>query len=210
MSKIKQGILGAGSGKVGGVIMSSWKGIATIRSMPSTVENPNTAAQQTQRGKFSQAVACARLLLAELIRPFWDPFVKGMSGYNAFIQKNIDCFNETGFIAPSAFVAARGVLVGLSDFSATFNPVTHVLNVCWFNNTGVGDALATDLITVVWYNESKKYWKVSVGSAARSAETYDITDTNLSVGDDVHVYGFFRRPDMSKISDSTYSLSDEG
>ena len=205
MSKIKQGILGAGSGKVGGVIMSSWKGIATLRSMPASVDNPNTSAQQSQRSKFTQAVACARLLLAELIHPFWDPFMKGMSGYNAFIQKNIDCFDATGLKTPEDFVASRGVLVGISNFSANLDAGSLEVSYFWDNNSGVGDALATDLLVAVIYNETQKKWFVSTSTWKRQDKACAFTILGVVSTDILHAYGFFRRPDISKISDSSHS-----
>jgi len=53
MGTIKQGILGGFSGKVGNVVGASWKGIDYIRSLPSSVSNPRTPGQVTQRTKFS-------------------------------------------------------------------------------------------------------------------------------------------------------------
>ena len=50
MGTIKRGILGGFKNKVGSVIGSSWKGIDTMRSMPLSVANPNTAKQKTVRG----------------------------------------------------------------------------------------------------------------------------------------------------------------
>lgn len=204
MSVIKQGILGAGSGKVGGVIMSSWKGIATIRSMPSTVENPNTAAQQTQRGKFGQAVQTARILLSDLIRPYWDPYVKGMSGYNAFIKANINCFDSNGLVTPAAFQASRGIIVGPVLDGVDITPTNDKVTFQWVNNSGVGDAYETDLFVGVLYNQTKGYWKVFSTSAQRKNVMVDVTDTRVADGDVVHCYGFFRRADGSRISDSSY------
>jgi len=206
MSVIKQGILGAGSGKVGGVIMSSWKGIATIRSMPSTVENPNTAAQQTQRGKFSQAVQTARILLPDLIRPYWDPYVKGMSGYNAFIKANINCFDSNGLVTPTAFQASRGIIVGVEFDGISSSPTNDTVTFHWVDNSGVGDAYETDLFVGVVYNQTQGYWKVFTTSSWRMSETVDVPDTRVKSGDIVHCYGFFRRADGSRISDSSYDV----
>ena len=53
MGKIKQGILGGLSGKVGNVIGANWKGIDYLRIKPSSVANPRTPGQVDQRSKFS-------------------------------------------------------------------------------------------------------------------------------------------------------------
>lgn len=56
MAKFENGILGKLSGKLGNVVLSSWKGIPYIRSMPAE-NTSNTPAQQKQRTKFSLVVA---------------------------------------------------------------------------------------------------------------------------------------------------------
>ena len=63
MATIKQGILGAFSGKVGSVVGSSWKGIAIMKALPASVANPRTAKQVIQRSKMSSAVAFAKEVL---------------------------------------------------------------------------------------------------------------------------------------------------
>ena len=70
MGKIKQGILGGFSGKVAGVVGSSWKGIAVIKARPLSVANPKSPLQVAQRGAMAQIVMVARLLLASVLQPF--------------------------------------------------------------------------------------------------------------------------------------------
>ena len=53
MGTFKQGIYGGYSGKVGNVVGGSWKGIDYMRILPTSVANPQTDAQLTQRQKFS-------------------------------------------------------------------------------------------------------------------------------------------------------------
>ena len=52
MGVIKQGILGGFQNKVGAVIGSNWKGIATMRSRPISVANPRTGKQVAVRSEF--------------------------------------------------------------------------------------------------------------------------------------------------------------
>ena len=56
MGVIKQGILGGFQNKVGAVIGSNWKGIATMRSRPISVANPRTGKQVSVRSEFSTLV----------------------------------------------------------------------------------------------------------------------------------------------------------
>ena len=49
MARISKGILGGFSGTVGTVIGGSWKGIAYMRSMPSSRKSSSTVKQKEQR-----------------------------------------------------------------------------------------------------------------------------------------------------------------
>lgn len=205
MAKIKSGILGPVSGRIGGVVGAKWKDVPVLRSYPISVANPNTSSQQNQRGKFGQCVAVARILLADLIHIYWDPFSRTMSGFNHFIQVNIDAFGPESLISPSEFYSARGVLVGISNFSANLDAGSLEVSYFWDDNSGVGDALATDLLVAVIYNQTQKKWFVSTSTWKRQDRACAFTISGVVSTDILHAYGFFRRPDISKISDSSYS-----
>lgn len=88
MAKIRAGILSKVQGKVGGVVGATWKGKNYLREhvKPS---NPNTPAQQLQRGKMSVAVKSASYFLGGVLTRFTNKFVKDMSAYNWFVKQNI-------------------------------------------------------------------------------------------------------------------------
>lgn len=88
MAKIRAGILSKVQGKVGGVVGATWKGKNYLREhvKPS---NPNTPAQQLQRGKMSTAVKGAGFFLGGILTRFTNKFVKDMSAYNWFVKQNI-------------------------------------------------------------------------------------------------------------------------
>lgn len=88
MAKIRAGILSKVQGKVGGVVGATWKGKNYLREhvKPS---NPNTPAQQLQRGKMSVAVKAAGFFLGGVLTRFTNKFVKDMSAYNWFVKQNI-------------------------------------------------------------------------------------------------------------------------
>lgn len=207
MGVIKQGILGGFSGKVANVVGSSWKGIAVLKSLPLSVANPNTAGQQEQRGKMREVVAAARILLASIIQPFWNPFAQGMSGYNRFVSTNIDAFDETSLATPGDFYSQRGSLLGAPITSVVADDSGNTIIVNWTNNTGQSDALATDEANIVVYNTTKLYWLTDVGNAIRSAATRTISDSTMTAGDVLAVYLGFTRPDVSKVSDSDYEAA---
>lgn len=207
MGRIKQGILGGFSGKVAGVVGTSWKGIAVMKSLPLSVANPRTAGQVAQRGKFSAAIAAARTLLAALISVYWNPFAQRMSGYNKFISENIAAFDSDGLQTPEDFYAARGSLVGVTVSATDLNVATDTVTVSFTNNTGQGDALGTDEILVLAYNEDTDDWALNDGSNLRSSETATVVLPTISDGDVIRVWTFGSRPNKSKVSDSVYTTA---
>lgn len=93
MGIIKRGILGGVSNKIGNVVGSSWKGIATLRSLPLSVANPNTAAQRDNRDTFSAMSKLGSEVLATVCQPLWNRDAKQMSGFNAYVMNNKIAFD---------------------------------------------------------------------------------------------------------------------
>ena len=70
MGVITKGILGGFKGKVGTIVGANWKGIDTVRSMPSSVANPRTSGQMLNRGKFKMISMLASTFLEILFVHF--------------------------------------------------------------------------------------------------------------------------------------------
>lgn len=93
MGIIKRGILGGVANKIGNVVGSSWKGIATLRSLPLSVANPNTLAQRNNRSTFSVMSKLGSDVLATVCQPLWNRDAKQMSGFNAYVMYNKKAFD---------------------------------------------------------------------------------------------------------------------
>lgn len=93
MGIIKRGILGGVSNKIGNVVGSSWKGIATLRSLPLSVANPRTKAQRDNRDTFSLMSKLGSEVLATICQPLWNRDAKQMSGFNAYVKDNKTAFD---------------------------------------------------------------------------------------------------------------------
>ena len=94
MGIIKRGILGGVANKIGNVVGSSWKGIATLRSLPLSVANPRTKAQRTNRDSFSIMSKLGSQVLATVCQPLWNRDAKQMSGFNAYVMNNKRAYDE--------------------------------------------------------------------------------------------------------------------
>lgn len=131
MGIIKRGILGGVANKIGNVVGSSWKGIATLRSLPLSVANPNTLAQRTNRNSFSIMSKLGSDVLATVCQPLWNRDAKQMSGFNAYVMNNKRAFDED----PETWIA--NPIMSKGNLSATLSNVG-------INNGGADLALVFD------------------------------------------------------------------
>jgi hypothetical protein len=205
MGVILRGILGGFSGKVANVVGGSWKGIAYMRSLPLSVANPNTAGQQAQRGNFTRIISWATTYLAQIVKPLWDRFAQGMSGFNAFVSANIDAMNYPGTPNFSQVIISRGALLLPTVNTCTASNGSPNVVVPWIDNSGTGNALGTDQVFVACYNETQNEFGAISYGADRSAgtDTLVMNENNLT-GDVLHIYVAFRRLDGTLVSDTSY------
>ena len=110
MGVIKRGILGGVSNKIGNVVGSSWKGIATLRSLPLSVANPNTLEQRTNRNSFSIMSKLGSDVLATVCQPLWNRDAKQMSGFNAYVKENKLAYDENWIVWLANPIMSKGVL----------------------------------------------------------------------------------------------------
>lgn len=148
MAKIKSGILSKVQGKVAGVVGATWKGQNYLRELVKP-GNPNTPAQQLQRGKMSVAVKASRTFLAPVLSPFVGKFVKNMSAYNWFVKQNIatsdsedteikDLMLSFGSMTPPTFIAddvsLQGTGLNVENLAAPAVPAGHqclaIIGIC--------------------------------------------------------------------------------
>jgi len=210
MGVIRQGILGGFSGKVANIVGSSWKGIAVLKSLPLSVANPQTAAQTAQREKMAGIVEAARILLAALIQPYWNPFAQKMSGYNAFVKENIDTFLGTVFTNFAGFFSTRGSLLGVNVTSVVASAAGNSITINWVNNSGTADALGTDEMVFTIYNATQDYWIVDAGNDTRAGSPFVVVDNVMVAADALKVYTSTSRPNLSKVSDSVFTAAAVG
>lgn len=79
------GLFGKNSGRVGGVVYSTYRGEQIVRAYQPKVKNPNTARQVAQRAKFKLVSQVGASLRKEINLSF-VPSVANQSSRNAFIK----------------------------------------------------------------------------------------------------------------------------
>lgn len=149
MAKIKQGILGGFSGSVAGVVGSSWKGRAVMKSKPLSVANPKTEGQVAQRTSFKSVASVGSVLLTSVVRPLYNPIAGDISGYNKFASLNKQMFSGDGTFQPTQSSIGGGTLIGEIVSSAEQNSTAQDLMVAWPDSAPTGSIRKTD-VAVMW------------------------------------------------------------
>lgn len=190
MAKIKQGILGGFSGKVAGVVGTSWKGRAVMKSRPLSVSNPKTDAQVEQRGKFSDIAELASKILTQFIQPVENPISGDISGYNLFVKDNKNAFNASHAIVAADFMCGGGKLPKASSSYVEINLYNDTARVGWSNGDEATAIRKTDKAYAVIVLENGDVIAVGGGTETRNDTEIDFsTDVDfsaLSVGNKIY------------------------
>lgn len=165
MAILLNGILGKAHNKVGNVIAASWKGINYVREYVIPA-NPNTVAQQTQRGYVALEGKCASSMLLPICQKFWDPIARSMSGFNMMVGTNLKILATAGKELKDT-VRSSGTLEGTTISSATYFPSTGIINIA-FSSDVLGNGLPTDKVVAVVYDKANKVSFVDDGTNTRT------------------------------------------
>jgi len=154
MAKITRGILGGFKGSVANIVGTSWKGIAVMKSKPLSVANPRTAKQVKQRNKFSIMTTLTSVLLAVVVKPFWDKLAQQMTGANVFLRTNIDAVQENGTILLYKLVMSTGSIGSQEILTSAYDAATKKLTLTWNGSDTPANGMITDVPTVVMMSET--------------------------------------------------------
>ena len=205
MGKIKQGILGGFSGKVGPVIGSSWKGKAIIKARALSYNDRNSEAQQQQRAKFGLVSQFLSTVNGFVSLGFADK-AKGITAPNAAMVINLEEAISGTF--PNYEINYNKVVVANGTVDLPYDPSGSVadgeLTVTWADNSGQGDALATDNAMLLLYNTTQKKAVWALTDATRADRSAKITVPTAWTGDTAVAYLAMRRASNGGTSKSTY------
>lgn len=205
MAKMKQGIFGGLSGKVGNLTGSSWKGTPVVKSRPQSVAYPATAGQVAQTTKMGAIVAFCKLILSSWIKPLWDRAAVGMSGYNAFVKENIAEFADGEINDYANLVMSKGTM---ASTPFTIHPIIdgsidYIVH--WDSASISGLQNASDVVFLCVINETTGTVHAASG-ALRSAGLFSIDEVPpVNSGDVLHFYLTFKRANGTVISSNSYN-----
>ena len=172
MGKIKQGLLGGVSGKVGPIVGSSWKSINYIRTQAAKVSNPRTEKQQKQRGKFTIAFSFLKSI-TPFIRIGYKNCAQEKTPFNAamsyILRKAITGNGTEMTIEFNRVLVCTGNLMPIFEGTATKDSGKMLFR--WKDNSGTGNAETNDIAMILVYNKDKNEAVYDISAATR-ADTY--------------------------------------
>ncbi|MCL2728360.1 MAG: DUF6266 family protein [Bacteroidales bacterium] len=207
MGKIRKGILGGFSGKVGTVVGASWRGIAYMRSLPLKVRNPRTQPQLEQRSKFALTLDFLKPITG-LLRIGWKLYSHKQSPFNAAISYTIANAITGSYpsyaINPSKVMISRGALSPAVDAAATAASSGGSIYFDWVDNSGSSTAKVTDKALVAVINPTKSEAVFDTAGATRTDASQSVNTPANWVGDTVHAYMGFISEDGKDVANSVY------
>ena len=206
MGIINKGILGGFSGNVGPVVGSSWKGINYMKSLPTKKSKSSTVAQIEQQLKFSLIIHFLQTMTGLLELTFKN-YANEMTEFNAAFSYNIK--EAVGGKSPDFEVdyekalISRGSLPNGGAPSAAAGTGSNVV-FTWTDNSGTGDALATDKTIIVAYCKDLDATFYTTGNTTRDAGTETLDLASFS-GKDVETWIAFINAGDTEASNSLYT-----
>jgi hypothetical protein len=192
MAVLTGGILGKVRGKVAGVVGAQWKDRNYVREYVKPA-NPDTAAQQVQRGLMGSTVAFAKLLTGPVFNEYTDRFVSSMSGFNRFIKDNI-----SRFVAEPVYttiVVTFGKLYFEGALEPVYNSGSKAFDVAFGAGLGNG-GLDTDLVYGIGYNVETGIMTFADAEVQRDTGTISIP-MSIEIDDETYVWCWACRRDVN-------------
>ena len=206
MGTYNKGILGAFSGKVGPVVGATWRGKDVMRSLPKKTNRLATAFQQQQRSKFSMTTEFLSGVQPVIKRYFGsDTGLKTRRNQAmSYLMKEAIVFNDPNYEWDyTKILISKGDLLGINNGAVTAGTGQN-LDFTWTDNSGQGEAAATDQLVVVVYEPTSKATVHSLNAGDRSGESATLSLPNFLSGLEVQVWSTFVSTDDKLFATSLY------
>lgn len=206
MARIKDGILGPLSGKLGALVGSTWMGIPYLKKAPKYIKNPKrTPAQKANNKKFA--------FVNDWLVPFHPYISVGFQSlaigktsiaaafsaiYNTVFSGTMPTL-ETDY---AKMQISSGALAGLTDVTLRYSEA-HLIDIKWNDNSGPQTHF-DDQVMVAFYNEELKLTDGFVGNVNRTEKEYRFALEPDLIGKPLHVYIAVTSYNRKKASDTTY------
>ena len=205
MGSLKYGNVGQINGKVGDVVVSSWKGKPYVKSVPGERKSPPTEKELNNRKKWAMAQAWLKPVTKFVRQGFngYTPTVEGFLAAKSYLLKNAFEGEAPDFIVNPALVkVSSGELPLPEQITATLID-DFVVQFNW-DTENIALPNRYDQVMLLAYNVEKSYPAFKITGQFRST---GVDTLKLSVGRApgvYHLYVAFVAADRSSQSDSVY------
>lgn len=208
MAKIRKGILGPLSGKLGPVVGGTWKGIAYVRAVPEA--KPKKKAQRTA-GQI--AIQEKMRFLNNFMVPF-HPYINVGMKNEALSQTEISAAFTANYhhavlgtypdlsVDYSKFVFSKGTLPMITDIEMELSSPTTV-RLTWNKNNGF-NASYDDQLILVLYCRNLHQADGFAGGVKRTAAQCTFQFDDRFIGETLDVYVSITSFNRKKIADNVY------
>lgn len=208
MGKANQGIFGGWTKKVGNVVGRIVQGQNVYSIYQPNVSNPRTVEQQQNRAKFTLLSRFMSAMLPAIHLGFrnLDGYERG-SAYSAALGYNSKLNIVTGTY-PNYEILVNKAIISEGTVALPYDPSGSSsegeYTASWADNSGQGDAEASDIAVVVLYNQQRKVCVVGAQTAVRSDRSAKVTIPTAWTGDTGNAYLFMMRERNRTNSMSTH------
>jgi hypothetical protein len=206
MGTYTDGIMGTFLGKVGPVVGLTWKGKNVMRAAPRKRKAPLTKNEKKHRLKFAMVNEFIKGVM-DLVNYGYHPEIAHQTGFNKAFSYNFK--NAVVMVGDKSEIDYSMVLLSRGDLprpealvADTSSPGKIVFS--WKDNTGKGQALASDLAFFAFYSEEKKEWMYKTKLAERNQEKYTFEQVAGWTGLSLQTYFGFVSANENESCDSVY------
>lgn len=193
MGKANQGVFGNFTGKVGNVVGRVRDGRNVYAIYQPVVNNPQTLPQMRTRQQLQLIAQFCSKCLGFITKGFSDlDGYKYGSPYSSCVGKNLKEGSAISGTYPNQAVAFDKVLLSYGTLDNPYTPTATAengeLSVGWTDNSGLGNAEATDKVMLLAYNSSKHQSVYNVSAGARSDRSATLVLPATWSGDSIEGY----------------------
>lgn len=205
MGRIKKGILGGFSGKVGSVVGASWRGIDYMRGLPRLSTKTATKAQLAQQSKMI-LLRGFLLGIGDIIERCFQN-IKKHTPMNDALSYNM--LNSVTGSYPDQNINFKNLLISKGDLIGAWSPKarstqSNTIDFSWENGIANPMCAANDEVLLAVYDPIKKEFCLLEKAALRSDKTAELIVPETFKGNAVHCYISFYSKKRGISSTSEY------
>ncbi|ACU02572.1 DUF6266 family protein [Pedobacter heparinus] len=205
MGRIKKGILGGFSGKVGAVVGASWRGVDYMRSLPEKSKKAATTAQLAQQNKMALFRGFLLGLDDIIARCFQN--IEKYTPMNDALSYNMK--NAIAGVYPDQSIAFDQLLFSKGELLGSWLPnavstTSNAIDFSWENGNFTPMRSAADQVTVVVYDPVTQQFCKLENAALRSEKAARLILPDTFKGHGVHCYISFYSESMKIAATNEY------